>query len=373
MSGLEVTVWTAVIITLSAFFVAVEFAMLASKPYRLEDAAPRSRSARAALRSANELTVVLAGCQLGITACTLALGAITKPAVQYSLAPLLDTAALPSWVAGVVAFVLALVVVTFLHLVVGEMAPKSWAIAHPETSATLLALPMRGFMVVTRPVLLLMNEMANAMLRRIGVEPVNERHETSTSDDLRQLVEHSANVGALDATYRARITGALDLEQLSLADLLPDRPSITAVPADAVARQVREVSRASGHLRVLVEDGAGVPRRVVHVRDTLLLADDAPVADRAADVLTLDPGTALGATLAAMRRTSNQLVLVRAEGSAPRGVVTVNDIIGRLFPETVRTPEPASVGAVRPPSRRALGTAVAESRRATQGGGAGGR
>lgn len=373
MSGLEVTVWTAVIITLSAFFVAVEFAMLASKPYRLEDAASRSRSARAALRSANELTVVLAGCQLGITACTLALGAITKPAVQYSLAPLLDTAALPSWVAGVVAFVLALVVVTFLHLVVGEMAPKSWAIAHPETSATLLALPMRGFMVVTRPVLLLMNEMANAMLRRIGVEPVNERHETSTSDDLRQLVEHSANVGALDATYRARITGALDLEQLSLADLLPDRPSITAVPADAVARQVREVSRASGHLRVLVEDGAGVPRRVVHVRDTLLLADDAPVADRAADVLTLDPGTALGATLAAMRRTSNQLVLVRAEGSAPRGVVTVNDIIGRLFPETVRTPEPAPVGAVRPPSRRALGTAVAESRRATQGGGAGGR
>ncbi|MEH3076037.1 MAG: DUF21 domain-containing protein [Quadrisphaera sp.] len=109
--------------------------------------------------------------------------------------------------ADVIAFVLALVVVTFLHLVVGEMAPKSWAIAHPETSATLLALPMRAFMLATRPALLLMNEMANAMLRRIGVEPVNEKQDSSNSDDLRQLVEHSASVGALDASYRARITG----------------------------------------------------------------------------------------------------------------------------------------------------------------------
>ncbi|TXR55793.1 CNNM domain-containing protein [Quadrisphaera setariae] len=362
MSWFEVTGWTALIIALSAFFVAVEFAMLAAKPYRLEDAASRSRSARAALKSSNELTVVLAGCQLGITACTLALGAITKPAVHYAITPLLETAGLPYWVADVIAFVLALVVVTFLHLVVGEMAPKSWAIAHPETSATLLALPMRAFMLATRPALLLMNEMANAMLRRIGVEPVNEKQDSSNSDDLRQLVEHSASVGALDASYRARITGALDLEQLTLAEVLPQRPVITSVPADASAQRVREVSRSTGHLRVLVEDGDGVPRRVVHVRDTLLLADGAPVADRSSEVLTMDPGTPLGTALAAMRRTSSQLVLVRADGAAAQGVVTVSDIIGRLFPETVSTPEPARAGGAPSPSRRALGTSAATAR-----------
>ncbi|TNM62397.1 HlyC/CorC family transporter [Streptomyces sp. NP160] len=363
MSWLEVTSWTAVIIALSAFFVAVEFAMLASKPYRLEDAAQRSRSARAALRSSNELTVVLAGCQLGITACTLALGAITKPAVHYAITPLLESAGLPYWVADVVAFVLALVVVTFLHLVVGEMAPKSWAIAHPETSATLLALPMRAFMLATRPALLLMNEMANALLRRIGVEPVNEKQDSSNSDDLRQLVEHSASVGALDASHRARITGALDLERMVLADLLPERPTLTAVPADAPARRVREVSRDSQHLRVLLQDDDGVPRRVVHVRDTLLLPDDAPVTERAAGVLEMAPDTPLGTALAAMRRTSNQLVLVRAEGSAAQGVVTVSDIIGRLFPETVRMAEPARAGGSPSPSRRALGTAAASPAR----------
>lgn len=363
MSWLEVSGWTALIIALSAFFVAVEFAMLASKPYRLEDAAQRSRAARAALKSSNELTVVLAGCQLGITACTLALGAITKPAVHYAITPLLEAAGLPYWVADVLAFVLALVVVTFLHLVVGEMAPKSWAIAHPEVSATLLAIPMRAFMLLTRPALLLMNEMANALLRRIGVEPVNEKQDSSTSDDLRQLVEHSASVGALDASHRVRITGALDLEQVVLADLLPERPVLTAAPAGATAQQVREASRGSGHLRVLLEDDDGAPRRVVHVRDTLLLPDDAPVADRASDVLVMDPGTRLGTALAAMRRTSNQLVLVRADGSSAAGVVTVSDIIGRLFPETVQVAEPARTGGSPSPSRRALGTSAATATR----------
>ncbi|MEH3076036.1 MAG: CBS domain-containing protein [Quadrisphaera sp.] len=119
---------------------------------------------------------------------------------------------------------------------------------------------------------------------------------------------------------------------------------------------------APGTCGVLVEDGDSVPRRVVHVRDTLLLADGAPVADRSSEVLTMDPGTPLGTALAAMRRTSNQLVLVRADGAAAQGVVTVSDIIGRLFPETVSTPEPARAGGAPSPSRRALGTSAATAR-----------
>src|SRR6478609_173947 len=141
MSGTWWAVLTTVaLIALSAFFVAVEFALLAAKRYRLEEAAPRSRSARAAVRSSAELTVVLAGSQLGITACTLALGAVTKPAVQDLLTGPLTA--------------LNLLIVTFLHLVIGEMAPKSWAIAHPERSAILLALPMRAFMWLFRPMLI---------------------------------------------------------------------------------------------------------------------------------------------------------------------------------------------------------------------------
>ena len=164
---------TASLIAASAFFVAVEFALIAARRHRLEDAAPHSRSARAALRSASELSVLLAGSQLGITICTLALGAITKPAVHHWLTPAIAGWGAPSWLADVGGFVLALIIVTFLHLVVGEMAPKSWAIAHPERSATMLALPMRAFMWVTRPVIGTLNRLANWCLRKVGVEPVD--------------------------------------------------------------------------------------------------------------------------------------------------------------------------------------------------------
>src|SRR5699024_89835 len=116
--------WTVVVVTvlliaLSAFFVAIEFSLLAATRHRLEDAAPRSRAARAALRSSSELTLLLAGSQLGITICTLALGAVTKPAVHHWLTPAFESWGAAAWLADVAGFVLALVIVTFLHLVVG--------------------------------------------------------------------------------------------------------------------------------------------------------------------------------------------------------------------------------------------------------------
>ena len=126
-----VALWiTAGLVALSAFFVAIEFALVAARRYRLEEAAETSVAARAALASAKDISLLLAGSQLGITLCVLALGAISKPAVEEIVAPLFG--GLHEGVASVLAFVLSLIVVTFLHLVVGEMAPKSWAISHPE-------------------------------------------------------------------------------------------------------------------------------------------------------------------------------------------------------------------------------------------------
>ncbi len=111
-------------IVLSAFFVAIEFALVAARGHRLAEAAETSVAARAALRSARDLSMLLAGSQLGITLCTLVLGAVTKPSVRPLLLPAVETWGLPVATADVVAFVLSLVVVTFLHLVVGEMAPE---------------------------------------------------------------------------------------------------------------------------------------------------------------------------------------------------------------------------------------------------------
>jgi CBS domain containing-hemolysin-like protein len=324
---------TVVIVALSAFFVAVEFAALAAKRHRLEEAAPSSRSARAALRNSAELTVLLAGSQLGITAATLALGAISKPAVHHWLTPVFQTWGLPLVAADVAGFVLALLVVTFLHLVVGEMAPKSWAIAHPERSATLLAAPMRAFMAVFRPVLRLLNVTANALLRRVGVEPVDELAVGHSPAALRHLVEHSADVGALEAGFSEQISGALELERLTVRELLGTGTPPTGVRTGATVGEVRDATRRSGHLRILLGAVAGEQvTGVVHVRDTLTEPDGVAAAPFARPVFTLEAGTTVHAALKAMRETRNHLALV-TEGGIVLGVVTLSDVLRRLFPQ----------------------------------------
>ncbi|MCU1606724.1 MAG: hypothetical protein JWP46_3189 [Modestobacter sp.] len=322
---------TIVIVALSAFFVAVEFALMAAKRHRLEDAAATSRAARAALRSSSELTLLLAGSQLGITLCTLALGAVTKPAVHHWLTPLFRTWGLPAVAADVAGFVLALVIVTFIHLVVGEMAPKSWAIAHPEKSATLLALPMRAFMWVTRPLLKALNEAANGLLRAIGVEPANQIAVGHTPDALRHLVEHSANVGALDARYSAQISGALEMQRLTVRELVTPGSQLTAVGENAIVGEVRAATRSSGHLRILMGTGERVSG-VVHVRDTLTAPDEAAAAPFARPVFILDADTTVHAALKSMRETRNHLAVVTGAG-AVIGVITLADVLRHLFPQ----------------------------------------
>jgi CBS domain containing-hemolysin-like protein len=326
---------TVLIVALSAFFVAVEFAALAAKRHRLEEAAPVSRAARAALRNSSELTLLLAGSQLGITAATLALGAISKPAVHHWLTPLFTSWGLPLVAADVAAFVLALLIVTFIHLVVGEMAPKSWAIAHPERSATLLALPMRAFMAVFRPLLRALNYAANALVRKVGVEPADELAVGHSPDALRHLVEHSANVGALDASFSEQISGALELERLTVRELVTPGAPLAAVPADATVGDVREATRRTSHLRILLRDGDRITG-VVHVRDTLTDPDDAPAADFARPVFTLDADTTVYAALKAMRETRNHLAVV-TDGGAALGVITLADVLRRLFPQPETT------------------------------------
>ncbi|MGQ0577111.1 MAG: hemolysin family protein [Pseudonocardia sp.] len=327
------------LIALSAFFVAVEFALVAARRYRLEAAAPTSAAARAALRSARDLSLLLAGSQLGITLCTLGLGAIAKPALDTALEPLLAGWGLPAATAGVLAFVASLIVVTFLHLVVGEMAPKSWAIAHPERSAILLALPMRAFMWFTRPLLVGLNGLANRFLRAVGVEPVDEVGEGRNPADLRELVDHSASTGSLDRERRDRIVTALEVDAAPLREVLRPIDGIVRVPVTADAATIRAAGRDSGHLRLLVEGADGAPEGVVHVRDALARGSGATAADLLRPVLTLGATTPIHTALRAMRESRNHVALIE-DGGVVRGFVTMHDLLARLLPPA--DPAPAT-------------------------------
>jgi len=321
------------LITLSAFFVAIEFALIAARRHRLEDAARTSRSARVALRSSTELSVLLAGSQLGITACTLALGATTKPAVHYWLTPLIENWGAPLWVADAAGFVLALLVVTFLHLVIGEMAPKSLALAHPERTATILAVPMRVFMTLTRPILTALNHAANWCVRRLGVDPVDELGEGQDPDALRHLVEHSAAVGTLDQPHYRSLTRALELEQLTVGDIVARTAGLSTVDASADAAEIQAQSRLTRHQRILVRGEDHEVVGVVHIRDTLRARNGSTAGDVMRPVLRLTADTPVYRALQTIRQTRNHLALI-VDGDTIVGMITLTDVMQRLLPDT---------------------------------------
>jgi CBS domain containing-hemolysin-like protein len=328
VSTLTVITVTVALLVASAFFVMIEFALLGAKRHRLEDRAATSLAARAALRGMDELTVMLAAAQLGITACTFALGAVTKPAVSSWLTPVFTATGLPDGAAYTVSFVLALLVVTFLHLVIGEMAPKSWAIAFPDRAARLVSVPARALAWPLRPLLLWMNRVADRLVRWSGVEPVGRAaaggHDT---ESLRHLVEHSAASGVLAAADRDRVIGALDLTRHRLADL----PG-TAVPelaADATVADVQDAARAAHGMRVVVPGD-----RYIHVRDTLTLSRETRVGavdGLARPLLVLPPDLPAHEALRRMRGDGEQIIGVAGPGQRPR-TVALPEILAVVLP-----------------------------------------
>ncbi|GAB3107032.1 hemolysin family protein [Janibacter alkaliphilus] len=330
MSAPVVILVTVLLIVLSAFFVIIEFALLGARRHRLEAEAETSRAARAALHGVNELTVMLAGAQLGITACTFALGAVTKPAVDHWLGPVLTDWGIPGGIASTASFLLSLLLVTFLHLVVGEMAPKSWAIARPETAAKLVALPARAFIWCVRPLLSFVNRMANRLVSASGVTPVDRAAVGGQDvDTIRHLVEHSASAGALEEGVGSPIAGVLELEQMTIGDLVGDNDELTAVSQDAVVRDVQAAAARTGHMRILVSGGERL--QVVHVRDTLLQDDEAGLAEVVRPAMIMESSTPVYEALARSREASEQLVVVCHDG-VPAGVVTIADMMRRVLP-----------------------------------------
>lgn len=327
------------IIVLSTFFVILEFSVMGARRYRLEQHAETSRAARAALRNINELTVMLAGAQLGITACTFALGAVTKPAVHDWLHTAFEALNMPAWLTEGASFLLALLVVTFLHLVIGEMAPKSWTLAHPERAAMLTSLPARGYIWVFAPLLRWINRIANRLVAASGVEPV-DRAAVGGQDaaTIRRIVEHSADVGTLEQTIGTPISGAIDLEDLTVDDLISADAEVAQVSAEDTVADLQAVVLATQHKRILVRYGNETSPGIVHVRDTLLEPADRTVGGLARPAFVVHAGTSLHKGLHSMREAGEQLAVVM-DDTTFRGIITFHDAVRRLLPPQNSVPE----------------------------------
>jgi CBS domain containing-hemolysin-like protein len=318
---------TALLLAGNAFFVATEFALVAARRPRLERAASRgSRPAEAAIAGIDELPLMLAGAQLGITMCSLGLGAVTEPAFEAFLGPPLNAVGAPAAVRHAVAFTVALSAVTFLHMVVGEMAPKSWAITHAERSALLLALPFRGFAWLSRPLLAALNGATNALLRLIRVRPPGTAPAHTDPRRLSHLIGESRRLGLIGHPERQLLDRAIDTHHRTIAPLIVPATRVTTVPAGASADRIRRVSARSGHTRLLVRGDDGAIRGLLHVRDAI--TGRGLVTYR---VPALAPDTSVLRAVTALRRARSQLAVVATPGEPFVGIVSLDDLLGELL------------------------------------------
>ncbi|WP_406129522.1 hemolysin family protein [Streptomyces sp. NBC_00989] len=318
----------------SGFFVAAEFALVAAKRHRMEKAAAEGqRGAKAALAGMRELSLMLAGAQLGITICTLGLGSVSKPAISHELDPLLHKVGLPSGLSYGIAFAVAMIVVVFLHMVVGEMAPKSWAIAHPERSAMLLSPPFRAVVKAVRPLLQLLNTASNALVRLCRVTPRGELAEVHNREQLTHLVEESKRLGLISETDSELLTSSLTEPQNPVGALQVPAERITSVPADAGVDEILALAAEHDRNRLLVRDGTRIVGSV-HARDALIARTrgrTATARDLARPIPELTEQDTISYAIEQLRQRRASLAVVRDDAGGLTGMVTLDDLLARLL------------------------------------------
>jgi CBS domain containing-hemolysin-like protein len=329
-----------VLLAFNAFFVGAEFAVISARRSQIEPLAEKgSRAAKTALYAMEHATLMLATSQLGITICSLLILNVSEPAIHHLLAVPFGLTGLSEAVVDVVAFVVALLIVSYLHVVFGEMIPKNLAFSIPDRAVLILATPLVWVSKVFHPVIATLNWIANAVLRLFRVEPKNEAASTFTLDEVATIVSQSTSEGVLDDSSGA-LAAAVEFTDKKARDIAVRLDQLVTLPETTTPAQIERAVAVHGFSRYVIVDAAGEPVGYVHLKDVLRSADvpderlDKPVpAKRIHHMVPVQETTDLEDALATMRRTGRHLARVRDQRGETTGVLFLEDIIEELVGE----------------------------------------
>ena len=275
------TDWLAILLALvllagNAFFVGAEFAVISAKRSQIEPLAERgSRAAKTTLWAMEHATLMLATSQLGITVCSLLILNVSEPAIHHLLEIPLGLTALSSEVISAIAFIVALVLVTFLHVVFGEMIPKNLAFSVPDRASLLLAPPLVVVSKIFNPIIWSLNTIANGVLRLFKVEPKDEATSTYTLEEVAGIVEQSTREGTLNDTS-GTLAGAFEFTEKKVSDVDVPIAEMVLLPAGARPIDVQKAVAEHGFSRYVVTDERGEPTSYIHMKDVMdLMGADA--------------------------------------------------------------------------------------------------
>ncbi len=360
----------------NAFFVAAEFALVSARVDQIEPraatGAPRAVKTLAAMRNVSQN---MAGAQLGITLCSLGLGAVGEPAVAHLIEVPLHALHVPDALLHPIALVIALSIVTVLHMVLGEMVPKNITIAGPDRAALVLGPALAAFTRLLKPVIWFFNTTANVFVRLFGATPTDEVAASFDEGEIRSMITQSRREGLLGTEVSDLAAGALTFEQHRVEDVLLPMDTVVTVPRSTTPRQLEAVVAEHGFSRYPVQGEDGALVGFVHVKDALGVeaADrDRPLADDLVTPLVpLAPRTKLPEVLSEMRAQGAHLGgVVDNEGGERRtvGLVALEDVLELLIGD-VRDAAAEHTRAVADRARRGAGRRAG----AQTGAGAGGR
>jgi CBS domain containing-hemolysin-like protein len=343
-----------VLVAANGFFVASEFAIARLRPTQVAELARERRpGAKSAAHAVEHIDAYLSACQLGITVASLGLGAVGESAFHDLLEPLFGDSA--EIVGFGVASAIAFLVITILHVVLGELAPKSAAIARTAPLALVLAPPMRAFYLATKPLVDVFNGLGNLVLKPFGIPPASEAgHAPHSEDELRELLRESREGGLIDREEQQLSEAALVFGDRRARELMTPRSGIDAVTTDQSARAIAGRAMETGHTRLpLCDAGAGLEDALgfINAKDLLGVAfgrEDVDVREIARPLARVAESTRVDEVLRAMRRDRRHLALVLDEHGTVVGLITLEDILEEIVGEIEDEFDPRSRELIRP-------------------------
>lgn len=327
----------------NAFFVAASFAVVSVRRSQLEPAVQAgNRRANVTIKALRRASLLMAGAQLGITICTLGLGALTEPALAHAIEPAFTRAGIPDDLTHPVAVVPALLIVTALHVVIGEMVPKNLTLAAPDRSALALAPVLDGFVKLAGPVVTGLNAIAAGLLRLVGIQPQQEVDDALTHEQVGLLLAESRREGLIAPDIHHRTSHVLAFTERPITDALVPIDQLVTIDATTTAAQVEALAGHTGHSRFPRLDETGTLSGYVHLKDALRVP--APIRGRPLPssqirpLPVVTPDTTLIQTLTRLRQHRAHAARVDTPDGTVLGAVTLDGTLHHLIPRDPNRP-----------------------------------
>ncbi|MFC0582561.1 hemolysin family protein [Micrococcoides hystricis] len=328
--------WLVVLLAGNAFFVAGEFAIMGARRSQIEPLVEKgSKRAKTALWAMEHVNQMLAVCQLGITVCSLLILNVSEPALHHLLYGPLTTIGIPETVSSTVAFIVALLVVTFLHVTFGEMVPKNFSVSLADKMVLILAPPLVFFDKLLLPVVKLLNSLANGLLKLFGIQPQNELSSAYTLEEVQQIVAESTKSGLVEDDS-GLLSGALEFSDYKAAQVMVPIADVVALEEGQITpREFEKAVGRTGFSRFAMADAKGRFIGYLHLKDVLDLADyDRPIpVTKMRALANVSASAEIEDALEIMQKTSSHVARVIDQDGETVGMLFLEDVIEVLVGE----------------------------------------